>query len=95
MEAFGLVAAEAQAAGTPVVAYDSGGLGEAVSAGVGGLLVPEGDIRTLSVAIAHLLGDPGQAEAMGRAGRDWVRAERNIEIQTRRLEAIYDEVAAR
>jgi len=42
-EPFGLVAAESQVAGTPVVAYRCGGLPEVVEEGVGGFLVKPGD----------------------------------------------------
>lgn len=42
-EPFGLVAAESQVAGCPVVAYRRGGLAEVVEEGVGGLLVAPGD----------------------------------------------------
>lgn len=42
-EPFGLVAAESQVAGCPVVAYRRGGLPEVVEDGVGGFLVEPGD----------------------------------------------------
>ena len=44
-ESFGLVAIEAQACGTPVVAADVGGLPVAVRDGVTGFLVPGHDPR--------------------------------------------------
>jgi glycosyltransferase involved in cell wall biosynthesis len=43
-EPFGLVAAEAQAAGTPVVGYRRGALPEVVDEGITGVLVGEGDV---------------------------------------------------
>jgi glycosyltransferase involved in cell wall biosynthesis len=42
-EPFGLVAAESQMAGTPVVAYRRGGLAEVIEDGIGGFLVAPGD----------------------------------------------------
>jgi glycosyltransferase involved in cell wall biosynthesis len=50
-EPFGLVAAEAQMAGCPVVGYRRGGLPEVVEQGVGGLLVPPGDVDALVAAV--------------------------------------------
>lgn len=50
-EAFGLVAAEAQMAGCPVVAYRRGGLAEVVPDGIGGYLVePEDDEGLVAAA---------------------------------------------
>jgi len=43
-EPFGMAAAEAQAAGTPVIAYDRGALGEVVRQGKTGFLVPPDDV---------------------------------------------------
>lgn len=51
-EPFGLVAAEAQVAGCPVVAYARGALPEVIEAGVGGLLVAPGDFDAFVAAIA-------------------------------------------
>lgn len=50
-EAFGLVAAEAQMSGCPVVGYARGALPEVVPHGVGGVLVPPGDEDALVDAI--------------------------------------------
>jgi UDP-glucose:tetrahydrobiopterin glucosyltransferase len=52
-EPFGLVACEAQAAGTPVVGYGRGGLREVVADGVTGYLVPPGDIDGATKAVAR------------------------------------------
>lgn len=51
MEGFGLVALEASAAGTPVVASDLEGVRDAVIDGETGLLVPEGDVRGFRDAV--------------------------------------------
>ena len=50
-EAFGLVAAESQMSGCPVVGYARGALPEVVPHGVGGVLVPPGDEDALVEAI--------------------------------------------
>ncbi len=67
---FGLVAAEAAACGTPVVASDHGGLREAVRDGVDGRLVPPGDPVALAATLRELVDDPAQLARLGRsAGR--------------------------
>jgi glycosyltransferase involved in cell wall biosynthesis len=57
-EPFGTVAAEALAAGTPVVATRSGGMEEYVRPGVDGELVPIGDPAALAVALEAVLARP-------------------------------------
>ncbi len=54
-ESFGLVAAEAQASGTPVVAANIGGLPYVVNASESGLLVDDHDPRAFATAIAAIL----------------------------------------
>jgi glycosyltransferase involved in cell wall biosynthesis len=50
-EPFGLAAAEAQACGTPVVAFRRGALGEVIADGVTGFLVPPDDVRAATDAV--------------------------------------------
>ena len=66
-ESFGLVAVEAQACGTPVIAANVGGLGVAVVDGVTGVLVDGHDIDTWTARLSTLLGDPARREQMARA----------------------------
>ncbi|WP_253849128.1 D-inositol-3-phosphate glycosyltransferase [Mycobacterium asiaticum] len=68
-ESFGLVAVEAQACGTPVVAAAVGGLPVAVRDGVTGTLVSGHDVGQWADAIDHLLriGAGPQGWAMSRA----------------------------
>ncbi|MEO8448955.1 MAG: glycosyltransferase family 4 protein [Gemmatimonadota bacterium] len=68
-EGLGLVAVEAMACETPVVAFDSGGLTDIVLHGETGLLVPPGDAAALARALDDILSQPDQGAAMGRAGR--------------------------
>lgn len=72
-ETFGLVYAEANLCGTPVVGGREGGVPEAVADGVTGLLVPAGDPAALEAALARLLGDESLRRRMGAAGRARVR----------------------
>ena len=57
-ESFGLVALEAQACGTPVVATAIGGLRTAVSDGISGSLVDGHDPRAWSAVISRLIAEP-------------------------------------
>lgn len=68
-EGFGMVAAEAMAAGVPLVAAAAGSLPEVVDAPNGGLTVPPGDARALADAVAGLLDDPARREALSASAR--------------------------
>ena len=64
-ESFGLVALEASACGTPVVATAVGGLLSLVEDGVNGYLVPERDGHLFAKRVAQILADAQLARAMG------------------------------
>jgi glycosyltransferase involved in cell wall biosynthesis len=72
-EGLGLVGVEAQACGTPVVAFASGGLVDVVRDGETGCLVPAGDAPAMARALDALLEHPDRRAAMGRAGVAHVR----------------------
>lgn len=63
-ESFGLVAVEAQATGTPVVAAAVGGLSTVVQDGVSGLLVPGHDPLQYAAALHAILSDPGRRDQL-------------------------------
>jgi D-inositol-3-phosphate glycosyltransferase len=66
-ESFGLVALEAGACGTPVVAAAVGGLLTLVEDGVTGVLVDTRDPAAYARSVAGVLADPAQAGSMGVA----------------------------
>jgi len=66
-ESFGLVAAEAQACGTPVVAAAVGGLTTVVDNGVTGLLVASHEPHDYARALAQVLDDPVRRARMSAA----------------------------
>lgn len=68
-EPFGLVGIEAFAAGRPVIASATGGIGDWLEDGVSGLLVRAGDSHALARALSELLDDPQRQREMGAAGR--------------------------
>jgi D-inositol-3-phosphate glycosyltransferase len=73
-ESFGLVAMEAQACGTPVIAAAVGGLRTAVQDGVSGILIDGHDPASYARALGELFGSPGlrtelSGGAVGHASR--------------------------
>jgi phosphatidylinositol alpha 1,6-mannosyltransferase len=70
-ETCGLVALEAMASGTAVIAADAGGFRESISSGATGLLVPPEDPRGYADAIAALVTDAPARFALAAAARDY------------------------
>jgi lipopolysaccharide/colanic/teichoic acid biosynthesis glycosyltransferase/glycosyltransferase involved in cell wall biosynthesis len=68
-EGFPGVPLEAQASGVPVVTTSATGAIDSVVDPVTGLIVPVGDAKALTNAIARLLKDPELRARMGKAGR--------------------------
>jgi glycosyltransferase involved in cell wall biosynthesis len=66
----GAATLRAMARARPVVAVDSPVQAEIVVDGETGMLVPTGSRQRMTQALAALLGDPFQAEALGQAGQD-------------------------
>jgi D-inositol-3-phosphate glycosyltransferase len=86
-ESFGLVALEAQACGTPVVAAAVGGLPTAVSDGFSGILVDGHDPAVWARVLAELIGSPQRLARLSRgalahaSGFGWgATADRLIEV---------------
>ena len=69
-ESFGLVAMEAQACGTPVVAASVGGLRTAVADGVSGVLVDSRDPVRYARAVQDLIARPAILARMSRGARE-------------------------
>jgi D-inositol-3-phosphate glycosyltransferase len=64
-ESFGMVALEAMACGTPVVASQVGGLAFLVQDGVTGFVVPDGDPLVLADRLSRLILEPGLSQKLG------------------------------
>ncbi|MBU4015184.1 glycosyltransferase family 4 protein [Patescibacteria group bacterium] len=69
-EGFGIVYLEANLAGKPVIAGNSGGARDAVENGVNGLLVNPEDINEISNAIIKLAQDENLRKKLGEQGRE-------------------------
>jgi len=86
-EPFGMAAAEAQACGTPVVAFRRGGLGEVIMDGVTGFLVRPDDVRAAAEAVP-------KAAAMSRpACRKHAEGQLDLELSLDAHERLYRRVA--
>jgi len=78
MEGTSLALMEAMASGTPCVATAVGGTPEIITDGESGLLVPPGDMPSLSSTVLRLLEDDGLRETLGQKGRQRVRQDYNV-----------------
>jgi glycosyltransferase involved in cell wall biosynthesis len=80
---------EAQSMKKAVVAYDSGGTSEALSANITGFLVPAGNVEALADKIDLLLSNEAERVRMGEAGRAFVSQHFSVPALIRRHEAFY------
>ncbi|HEY4331509.1 MAG TPA: glycosyltransferase, partial [Ilumatobacteraceae bacterium] len=93
-ESFGLVALEAAACGTPVVASAVGGLLTLVDDGLTGFLVPDRDPLVFAARIGSIIDNPALAASMGRRGAE--RARRYTwSLAAARLRRVYADLAVR
>jgi len=88
-EGFGMVCAEAQAVGKPVVAFSCGGIPEIISHGVTGFLAPERDWQTLAQNLVTLLQNAELRERFGRSAREAILRQFDLERCTKQLEGVY------
>ncbi|MGC2398648.1 MAG: glycosyltransferase [Acidobacteriaceae bacterium] len=91
-EGFGMVFAEAQALGTPVVSTLHSAIPEVVLHGQTGLLAPERDADALSQHLQRLLEDDALWSAFHHQGVAHVRQSFDLAKQTIRLQQLYDSV---
>jgi glycosyltransferase involved in cell wall biosynthesis len=89
-EGFGLAAAEAMAAGLPVVGTRVDGLSEIIEDGVTGYLVPVGDSKRLAEALIQLLLYPDARRTMGQKGKERVQRTFSLETFNNTIVAVYD-----
>ncbi len=93
-EGQGIVLLEAQASARPVVAFDVGGVNEAVRNGETGLLVKRGSSEELADALLKLLSDKALREKMGANGRRFVTENFTWDICAQKMLNVYREALA-
>jgi glycosyltransferase involved in cell wall biosynthesis len=91
-EAFPYVVLEAMSVGTPVVASDVGGVGEAVRDGHEGRLVAAGDSGALAAAINDLLSDGEKSSRYGENAAARVRESFTIDSMLTGINGVYSEI---
>ncbi len=93
-ESFGLVALEASACGTPVVAANVGGLRTLVDDGQSGFLINGRDPAAYAAAVSAILDNPALAEQMRNAAA--VRSRRYAwSVTAGRLRRVYTDLSSR
>jgi glycosyltransferase involved in cell wall biosynthesis len=90
-EGQGIVLLEAQASAKPVVAFEVGGVNEAVCNGETGLLVKRGSTDKLADVIMKLLSDKALREKMGANGRKFVAENFTWDICAQKMLNVYRE----
>jgi glycosyltransferase involved in cell wall biosynthesis len=83
---------EAMAAGIPVLSTDVGGVGDLVTHGQTGWLVPPGDPPALARAIRTLLEDPALRSRLAAAARPVALEKHDLKGLLHRMEALYTSV---
>jgi len=91
-ESFGLSALEAVAMGVRVVAFDVGGLREAVGECDAACLVPPGNVEAMAQAIADILDSP---RTRSRSARAYVEAHFSNQRMASDLQRVYREYASK
>lgn len=91
-EPFGIVSLEAQASGTPVVAFAVDGLPETLRDGETGCLVPVGDSRRLAETVLELLQDRARAARLAGAGPAWVESRYSVRAMVQKTRSLYEEL---
>ena len=94
-ETFGVVLAEAMAAGRAIVSVNSTAIPEVVADGETGLLVPPLDPDALAEKVCFLLESPGERDRLGRNARAWAQAHLGWDTIAGRYEAALEKAARR
>jgi glycosyltransferase involved in cell wall biosynthesis len=94
-EAFGLMAVESMACGTPLIVAEGTALPDVIRVPQGGLAVPARDSVALAGALQHLLGDDGLRNRLRKQARQIVEQEYALPLYVQRHVNLYQEVIER
>jgi len=89
-EGFGLVLAEAMAAGVPIVATAVGPVPEVLAEGRGGLLCPSTETRDLAHGLMRMLDEPDLRREVSQAARSLVRERYEVASAAQRIISLID-----
>jgi glycosyltransferase involved in cell wall biosynthesis len=92
-EGQGIALLEAQASAKPVVAFNVGGVREAVREDQSGLLVERANSDLFAEAIMKLLADSSLRQRMGASGRQFILANCTWDICAEKMLSVYREAA--
>jgi len=92
-ESFGMVAAEAQGCGSPVIASNVGGLRNVVKDGITGLLVEPKDEDDLAVAMEAVVSNDLLAQKLGKQAAQRASEEFQWPAITSKIKGLYEEVS--
>jgi len=92
-ESFGMVAAEAQACGSPVIASRVGGLKHVVQNGITGLHVEPGDPADLAAAMKLFIKNRHLSKKLGRKAAEAARKTFRWDVLVKNVEDIYEEAS--
>ena len=93
-ESFGLAPVEAMMSGRAPIRTDSQGAHDQIVSGESGLIIPCGDVATLSVALADVARDRDLWLERGQKAHDRAVKFFTIEAMARRVTAVYEEALA-
>ncbi|WP_370574399.1 glycosyltransferase [Methanomethylovorans sp.] len=91
-EAFGVMVIEAMACGKPVIVFDGTSLPEVIFAPKGGIVVPQGDVEALRVAIEDLISNSKMRQEIGNSACSIAKENYDAHIFLNRIIELYAKV---
>jgi len=91
-ESFGLVIAEAQACGTPVIATSIGGIPDTIKDGESGFLTKPNDAQDMADKIVLMLSSETMIESMGKNGTNFAQNNFGVEQMIQNYMKFYQEI---